>query len=162
MSCGVGLKLGQNFEVCDATIQFLNRFAKVRSLISLGYSQILEVLPGGPSDVSGKISCGDILTHVDSFCLQDLAFSDVIKLFSGREGSEVVLTVKKQGMVLLGLSALCDQLMSIANTGADQATNVRLIRGEAEKAGVGMKLERSAIRRLPRIQNHFPYQFSLA
>jgi hypothetical protein len=107
----------------------------------------LELLPSGPSALSGKIHCGDVVTHVDDIKLQNIE-CDVPRLFLGREGSEVTLTLIKKGFNLsLFLNGLHGNLiqahLSAAETGLK--VNVKLIRGASQNAGVGMKLERFCI-----------------
>ncbi len=62
-------------------------------------TKIISVVPGGPADLTGKISAGDIITGVgqegkDS--VKDIVgwrLSDVVNIIRGKKGSKVVLSI---------------------------------------------------------------------
>lgn len=59
-----------------------------------GYLKILEVVDGGPADQAG-LKTRDIIVKIDDKELQNLSQDDSLELVRGKEGSRVLLTVRR-------------------------------------------------------------------
>jgi len=63
------------------------------------YTKIVSVVPGGPADLTGKISAGDIITGVgqgNKDSVKDIVgwrLTDVVNIIRGKKGSKVVLSI---------------------------------------------------------------------
>ncbi|HEY3323843.1 MAG TPA: S41 family peptidase [Planctomycetota bacterium] len=58
-------------------------------------AQVDEVIKGGPSDRSGKLSRGDQIVAVDSSSLAGLPINKIVKRIKGPKGTQVKLTILK-------------------------------------------------------------------
>ena len=72
------------------------------------HTKIISVVPGGPADLTGKISAGDIITGVgqkDKASIKDIVgwrLTDVVNIIRGEKGSKVVLSILPQATGLGG------------------------------------------------------------
>jgi len=66
------------------------------------HTKIISVVPGGPADLTGKISSGDIITGVgqgNKDAVKDIIgwrLTDVVNVIRGKKGSKVVLSILPQ------------------------------------------------------------------
>ncbi len=66
------------------------------------HTKIISVVPGGPADLTGKVSAGDIITGVgqgNKDTIKDIIgwrLTDVVNVIRGKKGSKVVLSILPQ------------------------------------------------------------------
>ena len=61
-----------------------------------GYILITEIIPGSPALDSG-LTEGDIITKVEGIDVKDMSFSEAVDSMRGSEGSNITLTVRREG-----------------------------------------------------------------
>ncbi|MEX0284670.1 MAG: S41 family peptidase [Paracoccaceae bacterium] len=61
-----------------------------------GFVKVVSPIDGTPADEAG-IEAGDFITHVDSESLLGLTLSDAVDLMRGPVGSEIIITVVREG-----------------------------------------------------------------
>jgi len=61
-----------------------------------GFVEVVSPIAGTPADIAG-IEAGDFITHVDGECVLGLTLDDAVDLMRGPVGSEVVITVAREG-----------------------------------------------------------------
>lgn len=75
-------------------------------------TKIISVVPGGPADLTGKVSAGDIIVGVGQEtkeAIKDIVgwrLSDVVNIIRGEKGSKVVLSILPQETGLSGKSEI--------------------------------------------------------
>lgn len=67
-----------------------------------GYIKVESIMPGGPAARQGQLLAGDVILKVgegkaDPVDLVDMRLKEAVRLIRGKKGSEVRLTVKRQG-----------------------------------------------------------------
>ncbi|WP_213318966.1 S41 family peptidase [Chlamydiifrater volucris] len=57
---------------------------------------IREIIPGGPAEISKKLSPGDVIQSVNGQSIEGISFKGVLEILRGNEGSSVTLGVMKE------------------------------------------------------------------
>ncbi len=88
----------------DFNIQISNSLQGIGAVLTDedGYCTILQLMPGGPAELSGKLNPGDRIVSVaqgeaEPTDVVDMKLSKVVKLIRGPKGSEVRLTLLPAG-----------------------------------------------------------------
>lgn len=89
-----------------------------------GYVKVVSPIDGTPADEAG-IQAGDVITHVDGEPVQGLTLNQAVELMRGPVGSEIVITVVREG--------------------ADEPFDVSIIRDTIKIAAVKTRTEGSTI-----------------
>ncbi len=61
-----------------------------------GFVKVVTPMDGTPADAAG-VEAGDFITHVDGESLMGLQLDDAVELMRGEVGSEIVITVVREG-----------------------------------------------------------------
>ena len=62
-----------------------------------GFVKVISPMDGSPADQAG-VKAGDFITHVNGESLQGLTLDDAVNLMRGEIGSEIVITVAREGV----------------------------------------------------------------
>ena len=62
-----------------------------------GFVKVISPMDGSPADAAG-VKAGDFITHVDGESLQGLKLDEAVNLMRGEIGSEIVITVAREGV----------------------------------------------------------------
>ncbi len=62
-----------------------------------GFVKVISPMDGSPADAAG-VKAGDFITHVNGESLQGLKLDDAVNLMRGEIGSEIVITVAREGV----------------------------------------------------------------
>ena len=104
-----------------------------------GYTKIVEVIPGGPADLSGELKAGDRIIAVrqdkeEKVDVIDMPLSKVVSMIRGKEDTKVHLTVLKAGR---GLSSPVQVTITRAKIELkDSAAQGKIIERSGKRFGV--------------------------